>query len=244
MADYIENQITLAAFEANGAKFNSKNLKRSYFDVLKNLGEYENGILVDKEDYNKIVLEAIIDKSAIDEFIELLKKNNFTLYPDKDLPFITNMRNRIKGYMETPKQQADLKSISKSIEELEQKPLYQVNTEEDAIFYFVPFNNKIKTLHDFFNVYKEMFYEFALKNDLTILFRTKDRKNRVEGFFAFNFLDSVDNKVQSYKYACRINLKDSAKNSEEFIEECYTLSAIGKNKFELEAINTVISEEK
>ena len=80
MSDYVENKISLASFEANGANYNSKKLKRSFFDVLKHIDEYEGGALVDKEDYNKFVIEGIIDKSSVDNFLDLL--NHYYSYKE------------------------------------------------------------------------------------------------------------------------------------------------------------------
>ncbi len=244
MSDEVKNTISLNEFEANGAKFNLKGIKRSYFDSLKHLDEYKDSKLIDKADYETIVLEAVIDKSGIDSFIKLLNDNNFEIYNDKDMPFLLNIKNRLLTYPKTTKTLKDLNSIEKTINDIANKELYTVNKEDDATIYFVPFNNKVNNIHDFFKVYREIFYNFALENDLTIIFRTKDRKNKTNGFFAFNFLDTNEDKqIVSYKYAVRVVINTKTNNSTEYIEECMMINAIGKNKEELDEVNTVITKE-
>ena len=244
MEDLVKNQITLAEFESIGAKFSANNTKRSYFDALKHITEYENASLIDKKDYETIVLEAVVDKSAIDDFIKLLTKYDFPIYNNKDLPYLLNMKERIMDYPKTNKVLSDLASLENSIEKIGNEPLYKVNEEEDATIYFVPFNNKVSNIHDFFKVYRDIFYDFALANDLTIILKTKDRKNKLDGFIAFNFLDTNEkNEIVSYKYAIRVVLKSKANDPISFIEEALILNAIGKNKVELDEVNTIISKE-
>ena len=116
MEDLVKNQITLAEFESIGAKFSANNTKRSYFDALKHITEYENASLIDKKDYETIVLEAVVDKSAIDSFIKLLTKYGFPIYNNKDLPYLLNMKERIMDYPKTNKVLSDLASLENSIE--------------------------------------------------------------------------------------------------------------------------------
>ena len=235
-------EITISEFENQGIKYNKNGTKRSYFDVIKHLSEYEDGFEVNLDDYSVVLLQAELDKDSANDFIELLKKHNFLVFQSPEILYANNLKRRLVGRPKTVSLVQDLKNIEAILEKYKNMPLYTETENDDVFIYFLPRNEKVTTLYDFFKVYRKVFLDFALKNDLTMLFRAVERKGRVNGFFAFNYLDQVNDEVKSYDYASRFVYKSNPSSAVLFVEECENLCALGKNKLELKDLNTIIVE--
>ncbi len=238
--DELQNVITLEEFEKNGAKYNKKHITRSYFDVLKHLDEYEGAYESNFNDFETLLFQVQVDKDVVEDLISYFHNHGYQIYRNKELPYIENLIVRLTKNIE--KNKNEIEKLSAVLNSTENKIKYNVIENDDAVFYLRINNNKTHTIYDFIKAHKNNIIKFAKDNDLTILFRTDERRGRLVGFCAFNFFDNVDDEVKEFEFANRFEYKVASNTKTVFIEECLNLNSIAKNKFELKELNVFITK--
>ena len=223
-------EISLELFERNLKLYNNKNLRRSYTSIENKINEY--GLkAAPLSATSKFMIQVTIDKSVVEEFIELIKSKNFPMYGDTDTYYLEKSVSDYeanKGLF--TQQKAAIEAISKDLVNLnmDRKPYKEIEN-EDCVF----------TLFEFVTAYKDEFVEFSKKHDVTIMMRISGFCNQVNGFIGFNFLDADQkDKEVVVDFVIRINVNVDFNSRGNTFNAALLLKGIGENKDELIAMNT------
>ena len=234
----MEQEINLELFEKHALLLNKKNLKRHFSSIWQHPKEY--GLIIPplgcRGDF---VIKASIDKEFVDEFIQFLEDRKFNIIGMKNH---YQFRYVLEDYEIYKNMMKDVSENINKIEaeykrELEIKERYEVDKNDDALFYFYPYNENVSTLFEFYLRYKDEILEFAKQKDITIMFDLESFYNIGSGFMAFNFFDS-DNNDEATDFAERINIRFDYKKPYSIYVVSKILSNIGDEKDELEVMNT------
>lgn len=235
-------EISVKDFEQKAKKINKRGLNRSYSSIAKNPSEYVNGFPLGYT--NEFVLEVIIDKEYVTKFQDFLKRRNYTIIGKGNSYFLGKL---IEDY-ENKKQYftnivSQMEAISKDYEKLiNAKSKYEKIENDDAKFYFLPYNDDVHTLCEFVEKEKESILKYALKNDITILMNIKAFSNQVKGFLGFNFLDE-ENEEETITYQSSIYITADFKQAIFTYNVAAFLNAITDNEEDLELMGVHIITE-
>ena len=236
----MEKEINVELFEKNARLYNKKNLKRHYASIWEHAKEY--GFIVPplgcRGDF---VIKASIDKEFVDEFIGFLEERKLNIIGVNNH---YQLRYVLEDYEVYKNAMNDISENIKKIEEEYQRQLnikekYMINENDDAIFYFYPFNEDVDTLFEFYLRYKDEILDFAKQRDITIMFDLESFYNFATGFMAFNFLDS-DNNDEPMDFAKRIIIHFDLAKAYSIYVVSRILSNIGDTYEELEYMETHI----
>ena len=237
-------EISLSLFERNVKLFNKKGLRRTFSSIYSHANEYLpiNPLSARRE----VVLEVTIDKNSVDAYQQFLKDNGFTVLGDKNY---FNLENAINDYDQNPEafqhQKEAIDKVRVDVENMKKDLApYREIKDDDAIFYFLPYNDVVKTLFEFIGAYKEKISEFAKKEDITIMMKVTGFCDQIDGFFGFNFFDADQgDKEVIVDYASKINVKVDFKDRYKVYAAGLLLSGVGDDLEELTAMNTSIIAE-
>ncbi|MBQ9449269.1 MAG: hypothetical protein IJU60_05285 [Acholeplasmatales bacterium] len=236
----MEKEINVELFEKNARLYNKKNLKRHYASIWEHAKEY--GFIVPplgcRGDF---VIKASIDKEFVEEFIGFLEERKLNIIGVNNH---YQLRYVLEDYEIYKNAMNDISENIKKIEEEYQRQLnikekYMVNENDDAVFYFYPFNEDVDTLFEFYLRYKDEILDFAKQRDITIMFDLESFYNFATGFMAFNFLDS-DNNDEPMDFAKRIIIHFDLAKAYSIYVVSRILSNIGDTYEELEYMETHI----
>ena len=234
-------EISLSLFEKNAKLYNKRFIRRSYVSYEEHYNEFVNTKPLSAR--NKFVIEATIDKEYVKPFIELLKENGFNILGSKNY---YNLENVIKDYNENPSmyqvQKEAIAAIEKDVELLKNSSEEFENIEnDDSRFYFLPYNDKVESLFEFVEVYKDTILKFSQENDITIMLKVSGYCNQIEGFLGFNFFDAdkTDEEVV-VDFASRVTVVANLNSNVSVFAAGLLLSGIGESEDELKALNTHI----
>ncbi len=236
-----EKEISVELFEKNAQLYNKKNLKRHFKSIWEHAKEY--GFIVPPLGCRgNFVIKASIDKEFVDEFIKFLNDrkldvigiNNYYQYQ-----YVLEDYETYKQFMKNDIE-ANIEKIKAEYQrEIAIKEKYEVNQNDDAIFYFSPYNENVDTLFEFYLRYKDEILEFAKEKDITIMFDLETFYNIATGFMAFNFLDS-DNNDEAMDFAKRITVHFDFSKAYSVYVISRILSNIGDEASELDYMETHI----
>ena len=234
-------EVSLSLFEKNAKVYNKSYLRRSYVSYDEHYKEFVDVKPLSAR--NKFVIEATLDNEFVKPFIELLKENGFNVLGSKNY---FNLENVIKDYNASPSsynvQKAAIDAIAKDVELLKSSNEEFENIEnEDSRFYFLPYNDKVETLFEFVEVYKDVILKFAKDNDITIMLKVSGYCNQVEGFLGFNFFDA-DKKDEEVvvDFASRVTVVANLNSNVSVFAAGLLLSGVGESEDELKSLNTHI----
>ena len=233
-------EISLELFERNLKLYNNKNLRRSYTSIDNKINEY--GLkAAPLSATSKFMIQVTIDKSVVEEFIELIKSKNFPFYGDTDTFYLEKSVSDYeanKGLF--TQQKSAIEAISKDLVNLnkDRKPYKEIEN-EDCVFSFLASNDVIDTLFEFVTAYKDEFVNFSKEHDVTIMMRISGFCNQVNGFIGFNFLDADQkDKEVVVDFVIRINVNVDFNSRANTYNAALLLKGIAENKDELIAMNT------
>ena len=234
-------EINLSLFERNAKIYNKKGLRRTFSSIATHSLEYvpTEPLSARKE----VVLEVTIDKDSADAYQAFLKENGFTVLGDTNY---FHLENACKDYEVKKdlfqKQKDTIEAIKSDVEKMkiEAKPYREIK-DDDVVFYFLPYNDVVKTLFEFIGAYKDKISEFAKKEDITIMMKIGGYCDQIDGFFGFNFFDADQgDKEVIVDYASRITIKVDFKERYSVFAAGLLLAGIGDDLEELSAMNTYI----
>ena len=233
-------EISLELFERNLKLYNNKNLRRSYTSIENKINEY--GLKVAPlSATSKFSVKVTIDKSVVEQFIELIKSKNLPFYGDTDTFFLEKSVSDYEANKNLFVQQKEpVEAIKKDLVGLnENRKEYKEIENEDCEFSFVASNDVIDTLFEFVTAYKDEFIKFSKDNDVTIMMRIGGFNNQLNGFIGFNFLDADQkDKEVVVDFVIRINVNVDFNSRSSTYSAALLLKGIGENKDELIAMNT------
>lgn len=226
-------EINIPIFERNLKLFNKKGLRRAYTSVLSHKKEYLDVAPLSSSQY--FVMEVTLDKEYVDEFQQFLKDNKFTVLGSTHTFHIDNL---IKDYEENkqyfPNREEQIQNIINDRDErIKQNKPYELLENDDVKFYFFPYNEKVKTLYDFIQNYKELILSYAKEKDITIMLRPYSFSNQLEGFFGFNFFDADSKEETVVDFASRTTVYVDFNQVPVVYCAAVILSGIGNSKEEL-----------
>ena len=237
-------EISLSLFERNAKIFNKKGLRRTFSSIPTHVQEY-----VPTEPLSarkQVTLEVTIDKNSAEAYQQFLKDNGFTVIGDTNY---FHLQNACEDYEKKKdlfvRQKEAIEAIQKDLEKMKSNcKAYKEIKDDDAVFYFIPYNDVVDTLFEFIGAYKEKISEFAKKEDITIMMKISGFCNQIDGFFGFNFYvaDQGDKEV-IVDYASRITVSVDFKDRYQAFNAGLLLSGVGDDLEELMAMNTHILAE-
>ncbi|MGM9969909.1 MAG: hypothetical protein ACI35S_05890 [Anaeroplasma sp.] len=238
-------EISISLFERNAKIFNKKGLRRAYSSIATKYNEYIP--LPPLGATSKYVFEVNIDKEYVEAFISFLKEREFEIIGSVNYYFIEKIVNDFhkneepfKGHKATIEEfEVQLKDINDN-----KKDFIEVEN-DDAKFYFLPFNSNIETLFEFIGVYKEQIISFAKENDITIMLKPIGYSNQLEGFFGFNFFDAEkpDEEI-TIDYSSSLVVKTDFSNKYSVYASSLLLNGIGENESELNVMDVHLVGDK
>lgn len=182
-------EINIDLFEKNAKVYNRKGLKRTYSSFIKHEGEYISQRPLGAS--SQYVLEVVIDKEFVVPFQKFLKRKKFQILGSKNYYHIGKM---IEDYNEKKPEslKEPMQAIIKDYEEMKKNSKeYEEVENDDAKFYFLPYNDEITCLCDFIEEEKTSLVRYCKKNDITIVMNIISyTTNMVKGFLGFNFIDA------------------------------------------------------
>ncbi len=235
------NEITVSLFERNAKIYNRKGLRRAFSSIASHVTEYvpTEPLSARKE----VVLEVTIDKNSVDAYQAFLKENGFTVLGDTNYFHLDNACKDYELKKDLFQKQKDtIAAIAKDVESMKAnaKPYKEIE-EEDVVFYFLPYNDVVKSLFEFIGAYKDKISEFAKKEDITIMMKIAGYCDQIDGFFGFNFYDADKGDQEVIvDYASRITVKVDFKERYSVFAAGLLLAGIGDDIEELKAMNTYI----
>ena len=237
-------EINLALFERNAKIYNKKGLRRAFSSIASHEQEYVPSAPLSAR--KEVVLEVTIDKDSADAYQAFLKENGFKVLGDRNYFHLENAcidYERKKDLFK--KEKETIEAISKDVETMkkEAKPYKEIK-DDDVVFYFLPYNDVVKTLFEFIGAYKDKISEFAKKEDITIMMKIGGYCNQIDGFFGFNFYDADQgDKEVIVDYASRITVTVDFAQRYSVYAAGLLLAGIGDDLEELSAMNTYILAE-
>ena len=240
----MSKEISLSLFERNAKIFNKKGLRRTFSSIYNHVQEYvpTEPLSARKE----VVLEVTIDKNSVEAYQSFLKENGFTILGDTNYFHLDNACKDYELKKDLFKNQKEtIEAISKDVQKMkdEAKPYKEIK-DDDAVFYFLPYNDVIESLFEFIGAYKEKILEFARKEDITIMMRIGGYCDQIDGFFGFNFYDADQgDKEVIVDYASKITVKVDFKERYSVFGAGLLLAGIGDTLDELSAMNVSIVAE-
>jgi hypothetical protein len=237
-------EISLSLFERNAKIFNRKGLRRTFSSIYTHSNEYVPVVPLSAR--KEVVLEVTLDKNSADTYQQFLKDNGFIVLGDKNF---FHLENAVKDFDQNPtpyqQQKEAIDKVRTDVDNLKKdvKPYNEVK-DEDVIFYFLPYNDVVKTLFEFIGAYKDKISEFAKKEDITIMMKISGYCNQIDGFFGFNFFDADQgDKEVVVDYASKINVKVDFRDRFQVFAAGTLLAGVGDDLEELSAMNTSIIAE-
>ena len=234
-------EISLSLFERNAKIFNKKGLRRTFSSIATHVQEYVPTEPLSARKH--VVLEVTIDKNSADAYQQFLKDNGFTVIGDTNYYHLQNAVEDYEAKKDLFQKQKDaIEAIQKDLVKMkeEAKPYKEIK-DDDAVFYFVPYNDVVDSLFEFIGAYKEKISEFAKKEDITIMMKISGFCGQIDGFFGFNFYDADQgDKEVIVDYASRITINVDFKDRYQTFNAGLLLSGIGDDLEELLAMNVHI----
>ena len=234
-------EISLSLYERNAKIFNRKGLRRTFSSIYTHSNEYVPVLPLSAR--KEVVLEVTLDKNSADTYQQFLKDNGFIVLGDKNF---FHLENAVKYFDQNPtpyqQQKEAIDKVRTDVDNLKKdvKPYNEVK-DEDVIFYFLPYNDVVKTLFEFIGAYKDKISEFAKKEDITIMMKISGFCGQIDGFFGFNFYDADQgDKEVIVDYASRITINVDFKDRYQTFNAGLLLSGIGDDLEELLAMNVHI----
>ena len=237
-------EISLSLFERNAKIYNRKGLRRTFSSIYTHSNEYlpVNPLSARRE----VVLEVTIDKNSVEAYQQFLKDNEFTILGDKNYFHLENACNDFDANPTVFAQQKEgIEKAKADVKKMKENFIpYTEIKDEDVIFYFLPYNDVVKTLFEFIGAYKEKISEFAKKEDITIMMKISGFCNQIDGFFGFNFFDADQgDKEVIVDYASKVNVRVDFNDRFQVYAAGILLSGVGDDLDELMAMNTSIVAE-
>lgn len=227
-------EISISLFEKNLKAHNRMGLGRSYYTACDYPNEYIKGMPLGTT--NKFAVRVVIDKEFVKEFQAYLKKKGFEIIGANNHYHIGNI---LADYYSNEKANENLKGKIEAIEKdyielKENQEAYKLIENDDALFYFLPYNEKCETICEFVESIKTGLIKFAKNRDITIVMDLEPYCNLITGGVVFNALDEQENQLDFYSNIV-LNVDLAIPTS------CYAatllMSGITKNQFDLEALN-------
>ncbi len=234
-------EINLSLFERNAKIYNKKGLRRTFSSIATHTTEYVPAAPLSAR--KEVVLEVTIDKDSADAYQNFLKENGFVILGDTNYFHLDNACKDYEANKELfQKQKEAIEAISKDVASMKEKAQpYKEVKDEDVVFYFLPYNDVVKSLFEFIGAYKEKISEFAKKEDITIMMKIGGFCDQIDGFFGFNFFDADQgDKEVIVDYASRITIKVDFAKRYSVYNAGLLLAGIGDDIDELSAMNTYI----
>lgn len=237
-------EINISLFERNAKIYNRKGLRRAFASIATHVTEYvpTEPLSARKE----VVLEVTIDKNSADAYQAFLKENGFTILGNTNYFHLDNACKDYELKKDLFQKQKDtIAAIAKDVEAMKAnaKPYTEIK-DEDVVFYFLPYNDVVKTLFEFIGAYKEKISEFAKKEDITVMMKIAGYCDQIDGFFGFNFYDADQGENEVIvDYASRITVKVDFKERYSVFGAGLLLAGVGDDQEELMAMNTHILAE-
>ena len=141
-------EISLSLFERNAKIFNRKGLRRTFSSIYTHSNEYVPVVPLSAR--KEVVLEVTLDKNSADTYQQFLKDNGFIVLGDKNF---FHLENAVKDFDQNPtpyqQQKEAIDKVRTDVDNLKKdvKPYNEVK-DEDVIFYFLPYNDVVKTLFE------------------------------------------------------------------------------------------------
>lgn len=234
-------EISLSLFERNAKIYNRKGLRRTFSSIYNHEQEYVPTAPLSAR--KEVVLEVTLDKNSVEAYQQFLKDNGFTVLGDINYFHLDNACKDYEEKKELFKNQKEaIEALSKDVAKMkaEAKPYKEIK-DDDAVFYFLPYNDVIESLFEFIGAYKEKILEFARKEDITIMMKIGGYCNQIDGFFGFNFYDADQgDKEVIVDYASKITVKVDFKERYSVYAAGTLLAGIGESLDELTAMNVSI----
>lgn len=228
-------ELTLSAYERNLKNYNRKGLRRQFYSLYTHYLEYVPVMPIAAT--TKFVFEVTVDKELVNKLIELLKNEGFNVLGSENYFYFENLLQTYELNKESysnvdPK---GLEAIEKDLALLKEKNKdYKEIENDDAVFYFMPYNEGIETLYEFIKTKKDLLLNFAKENDITIMFKVLGYAPNINGFFGFNFFDAdkPDEDVV-VDFASRLTVNVDFSNRANTFASGMMLAGIGENEAEV-----------
>ena len=237
-------ELSISAFERNAKSFNKKGLRRQFYSIYTHSNEYVSSVPLATS--RKYVFEVTIDKEFVESFREYLKGEGFNVLGSENYFYLENL---VEGFELNRNNYANIneeavEAIKKDLALMKERNKdYKEIENDDAVFYFMPYNDGIETLYEFIKTKKAGILDFAKKNDITIMFKVLGYLNQVDGFFGFNFFDA-DKKDEDViiDFASRVTIMVDFNSRGSVFAAGILLAGIGETEEELldSEINTHI----
>ena len=183
-------EIDVPIFERNLKIFNKKGLRRTYSSVESHFTEY---LIVPPLSCSKdFVIEATLDKENVLEFQNILKDKGFKILGSKNTYFVDKLiedYNLNKKYFEDDEEKINKIKAERDAEAAKLED-YELIENDDAKFYFLPYNEGIINLYEFIKACKDDILAYSKEKDITIMLKINGFSRQIEGFFGFNFFDA------------------------------------------------------
>ena len=233
-------EISIGLFEKNAKIWNKKGLRRSYASFSKRTNEYLK--LAPLGSSSKYVIEVVVDKDFASKTIELLKSKGFEVLGAKNYyhsnEILVDYENNKKFY---PNIEDKMEELSKEYESSRKCDEYEIIENDDARFYFLPYNDKINNLCEFIEEEKNNILNYAKENDITIIMNIKSFVGMLTGYFGFNYIDAQTNDDTEVDYSSEIVVKVDINQVASVYVCAILLEGITPNSLDLELMNVHIA---
>ena len=236
-------EISVELFERNAKLFNKKGLRRRYSSIPEREAEYIRQRPLGAS--SRYVLEVSIDKESVQDFQTFLKDKGFTILGSKNYYHLENM---IKDYhlheslYETIRDKMEALEKDCNLMKENQQPFEEIEN-DDAKFYFLPYNHSINSLCGFVEEMKNEVLGFCKEKDVTIVMNIIAYSNMVKGFFGFNFFDADQQGDVVIDYSSNIFVSVDFSQRNSAYAAALQLSGISDNAEDLELMNCHIMAE-
>lgn len=227
-------EISINLFEKNLKTQNKQGLERSYYTVEDYTLEYVK--VKPLGSTSKYAIQVVIDKDYVKEFQTYLKKKNFEILGSSNYFPIGNM---LADYYANEKNAIHIKEQMEAVEKdyilmKDNSQAFELVDNDDAKFYFLPYNEKCDSLCDFIESIKTGLIKFAKNRDITIVMNLVPYCDMLVGGFVFNATDEEDNQLD---FVSNMVLSVDFEQKASGYAAALLMKGIAKNAFDLETLN-------
>lgn len=227
-------EISIKLFEKNLKSHNKQGLERSYYTIENYTNEYVK--VKPLGSTTKYAIQVVIDKEFVKEFQTYLKKKKFEILGTNNYYHIGCM---LADYYDNEANASHIKEQMEAIEKdytlmKDGSEPFELIENDDAKFYFLPYNEKCETLCDFIETIKTGLIKFAKNRDITIVMNIIPYNNMLTGGFVFNAVDENDN---TYDFVSNMVLSVDFDIKSSGYAAALLMCGIAKNSFDLETLN-------
>lgn len=236
-------EISIGLFERHAKIYNKKGLRRRYSSIPERENEYISVRPLGAS--SRFVLEVVMDKEYVLDFQHYLKEKGYSILGAKNHYHLGNL---IQDYHAKESIYSSVKEKMEAIEKdyhlmIEDSSPFEEIENDDAKFYFLPYQGNIQNLCEFVEEEKSDILKYAKDKDITIVMNIIGYCNLIKGFLGFNFLDEESKEEKVIDYLSNIVLAIDMSQRMAVYGAALLLTGITPQEEDLELMNCHIVAE-